>query len=163
MNGVALKYDYICHIHTKKSSHSTFGDEWRKYLFTCLLGDEDHVKNIIANFEANEKLGLIFPERISYLKHYPNLWGGNYERLLKLLADIKISMKIFDYEPIFPAGNMFWAKAKAIKSIFQRNYNQLDFEEEKSQLDGTLAHAIERSWCYIALGNGFTYLKIASE
>jgi lipopolysaccharide biosynthesis protein len=161
MSMIALNYDYICHIHTKKSKYSKFGDDWRKHMLTCLLGDEIHVRNIVVNFEVNKNLGLLFPEQLPQVRTaFPCQWHINYDNLLKLLADIGVNIKIYDYDPIFPCGNMFWARTKAVENIFKRNFKCEDFDEEKNQKDGTLAHIIERSWWYIALNNGYKYFTV---
>ena len=57
---------------------------------------------------------------------------------------------------MFPVGNMFWAKTTAVKPIFNMHLKQEDFPEELGQLDATIAHAIERSWVYVAQSNGFS-------
>jgi hypothetical protein len=61
MKKVIKKYKYICHIHSKKSFHINFGDEWRNYLYFNLLGSNQI------------KLGLIFPEpfyKVLIFYHY---------------------------------------------------------------------------------------------
>jgi lipopolysaccharide biosynthesis protein len=161
MRDAALEYEYIGNIHTKESSlYGISGQEWRRYLLSCLLGSEDHVRHIFANFEANEKLGMIVPENFHKLHQLGNLWGANYSRVVSLLSDVGIKQHIYDYEPFFPAENMFWARTAAIRNIFLRRYSCNDFEEEKGQIDGTLAHVIERSWCYVAISNGFHCVQV---
>ena len=56
------KYKYICHLHTKKTIFTYFGDEWRNYLYNNLLGNEKIISEILTDFRNNEKLGIIFPE-----------------------------------------------------------------------------------------------------
>ena len=57
------KYKYICHIHTKKSSHdSDLRFNWRNYLYQNLLGSKDIISEILTDFENYKALGFILPE-----------------------------------------------------------------------------------------------------
>ncbi len=51
---------------------------------------------------------------------------------------------------------MFWARVDAILPLFTSILAE-NFPNEKGQADGTLAHAIERLWVYIAEYSGYTY------
>ena len=57
---------------------------------------------------------------------------------------------------VFPVGNMFWARVDAILPFFT-NIQMSDFPQEKGQVDGTIAHAIERLWVYVAEYNGYIF------
>ena len=59
----------------------------------------------------------------------------------------------------FPAGNMFWAKTKAIYQIFEVNLNT-KFANEKDQTNDTIMHGIERIWLYLVKLNGYYYKTI---
>lgn len=156
------KYKYIGHIHTKKSLFINIGENWRKYLYNNLLGNENIVKEILTDFENNDKLGFIFPE--NYYKALL-LFGEQINRqnkknmkylLNKLFHNfkLKIGKKI-----VFPVGNMFWAKTNAIFQIFNENFEN-EIPEEFGQNDGTIMHGIERIWLYIVQSNGYYYKTI---
>jgi lipopolysaccharide biosynthesis protein len=156
------RYKYICHIHTKKSLFIEIGESWRKYLYNNLLGSENIVTEILSDFENNDKLGFAFPE--NYYKasllfgeqiNYLNKKNMKY-LLHKLFHNfkLKIGEKI-----VFPLGNMFWAKTKAIFQIFNENFEN-EIPEEFGQKDGTIMHAIERIWLYIVQSNGYYYKTI---
>mgnify|MGYP002625583242 CR=1 FL=1 len=152
------KYKYICHIHSKKSKHESvnFGDEWRNYLFNNLLGDMNTISEILNDFESNEKLGFIYPETfyslikcIHILKTETRYWMNFI--ISKLFPGYKLGELLN-----FPAGNMFWAKTKAVFQIFIYDFTDY-FPEEIDQVDKTIMHAIERIWLYVVKFNNFYY------
>ena len=58
--------------------------------------------------------------------------------------------------PWFAAGTMFWFKPQAVQSLLHcPSILQDAFEVEKGQIDGTLAHAIERVLGCATLANGY--------
>ena len=162
MKKVYKKYKYICHIHTKKSNHkSLLGANWRNYIYSNLIGNKTIVSDIIFNFEENKKLGFIFPEiyydiikdvfgfdNINFCLNKPNKKYMNY-LLSKIFGKYKIGEKLD-----FPAGNMFWAKTKAIYQIFNV---RLRYPKELNQTNETIMHGIERIWLYLVKLNGYYY------
>ena len=154
------KYKYICHIHSKKSTTvPEIGFVWRNYLFNNLLGNIHVVSEIINDFEQNRKLGFIFPETFysilkqSFIISNATKFWVNY-----------LSSKLFDnYERgkllNFPAGNMFWAKIKAIFQIFLYDFSG-DFPDEDNQINDTIMHGIERIWLYLVKFNHYKYKVI---
>ena len=58
---------------------------------------------------------------------------------------------------IFPVGNMFWAKLKAIYQIFNI---RLKYPDELNQTNATIMHALERIWLYLVKLNGYEYKMI---
>ena len=156
------RYKYICHIHTKKSLFIDRGENWRKYLYNNLLGNENIVKEILSDFENYDKLGFTFPENyyktlLLFGEQINRLNKKNMKYLLNKLfhnCKLKIGKKL-----VFPIGNMFWAKANAIFQIFNENFEK-EIPEEFGQKDGTIMHAIERIWLYIVQSNGYYYKTI---
>ena len=51
---------------------------------------------------------------------------------------------------------MFWARTEALRNIVDAAFVYDKFDGEAGQLDGTLAHAFERLFFYIAKDNGFS-------
>ena len=44
----------------------------------------------------------------------------------------------------FPAGSMYWCRLQALRPLLDVQLSEAEFEDETGQVDGTLAHAIER-------------------
>ena len=153
-------YKYLCHIHTKKSQTAPqIGLLWRNYLFKNLLGSDKIISEILYDFEKNRKLGFIFPETFfGIIKHFyilTNETRGWISFLFtKLFPDYEIG-ELFN----FPAGNMFWAKIKAIYQIFTYDFEEY-FPKEDDQTNDTIMHGIERIWLYLVKFNKFRYKTI---
>ena len=155
-------YKYFCHIHTKKSvQNGEGGIIWREYLFENLLGNSQIIKEILHNFEKNQKLGVVFPQNIDFIKKNVE-WGGDYEICEKLMSRMQSDYKINREKLMFPAGNMFWGRTDALRQMFEIDIPETEIPEEKGQLDGTIMHGIERLWLYLADSNGYTYLQVRS-
>ena len=154
------KYKYFCHIHTKKSGkHAELGRNWKNYLYGNLLGTRDIVSEILSDFENSDKLGLIFPPTyLEVLRYTIQELDINIKPLNNFLKKISPSMKA-GKKIDFPAGNMFWARSKAVHQVFAQNVSHL-CPKEPIKTDGTIMHAIERSWCFITKLNGYTYKQI---
>ena len=151
------QYKYICHIHTKKSLKSPkIGLSWRNYLYNNLLGNINITSEILNDFEKNKKLGFIFPETyFGIIKNFYIL-----TKKTKYWMDI-LSAKLFPKLSLgklldFPAGNMFWAKTKAIYQIFILDLSEY-FPKENNQTNDTIMHGIERIWLYLVKFNFFKY------
>lgn len=161
MQDKILHYQYFCHIHTKRSKHSDFGDRWRHFLFNDLLKDSENIKKIIEKFDHEPDLGIIAP------RYFENIisnieWGSNKPFVLRLLKRLNIDSDLSD-KPDFPAGDMFWARTESVKQLFTNNFSIYDFPEEQGQVDGTIMHAVERVWFHLAAYNGYRSIFVSDE
>ena len=153
-------YNLCVHLHSKKSPHAAsrlFG--WRDYLYHNLLGSEKIVRGIFQIME-NPKVGIIFPQYFTQIRISIN-WGENFFAVKNFLSQLGIEL---EETPIleFPAGSMFWFKPAALSPLFESNVTFANFPEELGQTDGTIAHAIERSFLFIAKSAGFYWIKTCS-
>ncbi len=154
--GSELKnYEYIAHFHTKKSlynENATLG--WRDYLFNTLLGSKEKIKKIFTFLKKDTQYGIVYPQNFYLLPYMANTWLANQCLASKWLP--KLGIQIFPKGYFnFPAGSMFWAKSKALSTLFNSNITINDFPKENGQNDGTLAHTIERLFVLICQQNGF--------
>ena len=154
-------YDLCVHLHSKKSPHAAsrlFG--WRDYLYQNLLGSEKIVRGIFKIME-NPKVGIVFPQYFTQIRISIN-WGENFFEVKNFLSRLQIEI---DDIPVleFPAGSMFWFKPAALSPLLNSGITFSDFPEELGQTDGTLAHAIERSFLFIARSAGFSWIKICTR
>ena len=139
-----LEYDYVAHIHTKKSLYNAGATQgWREYLLGGLLGSQESVRRIFNLFLSNQHIGLIYPQNFSGLPYIANTWLSNLGQgryWCQKLGVEHVPNGYFSY----PAGSMFWAKIQALRPIFELCLTLEDFPDEAGQTDGTLAHCLER-------------------
>ncbi len=150
-----LKYDLLCRIHTKKSLFAKgMLEGWREHLLKGLLGSERIVLEILSRFAEDPQLGILYPQTFPKLSYWDHTWSVNRaigERLLDRMGITDRPQTYFD----FPAGSMFWARPKALGPLLTYDFQLEDFEPEAGQIDGTLAHAIERCFVIIANHRGY--------
>lgn len=139
------RHEIFCHMHTKRSNHNAKLAGWRDFLTRRTFGSRAIVNQILSLFQAEPKLGLIFPPYSGGLgpRHVPPNWGDNERLATTLLTRLEPSY-VPGYCSDFPAGSFFWARSCCLEPLFELGLTAEDFEEEEGQLDGTLAHAIER-------------------
>ena len=150
MGPIYGRYDYMAHVHTKKSLYS--GSEkarWRHYLLESLFGDETHIRRIFGLFEQQPEIGLIYPETAPEMPYWCHSWLSNQRSAADLFHRLRVGCDTSFYID-YPVGSMFWARSRALAPLFQLGLKFEDFPEEPAPNDGTLAHAIERSFCIFA-------------
>lgn len=150
----ALEYSYICHIHSKRSLHAIFGEKWRTYLFSNLLGTSQGIAKIIDYFDKHNDVGIIYPHVFKNLLSVAFDWGDDKEIAENVFHKLNVDFD-FNVNIEFPIGNMLWFKTKAVYQFFENIFTWEDFPEEDGQFDGTVMHAIEHLWVCLANSNGF--------
>jgi glycosyltransferase involved in cell wall biosynthesis len=155
---ILARYDIVGHVHGKRSlfarasSDPELGERWREFLWQNLIGGlHPMIDVIIGRFAADGELGLVFAD-----DPHLNDWDGNREVAEALAA--RMSLK----EPLppffdFPVGSMFWARTAALKPLFDLKLGWDDYPKEPIANDGTLLHALERLFPFVARAAGYRY------
>lgn len=131
--------DLVLKLHTKRSVHRTDGDQWRRELVDELLG-EDALAAVVAAFQAQDDLGLVGPE--GHLLRHADYLGGNAAAVARLNSVMGVPPA--GQDQVFVSGSMFWLRLRALRPLLDACLFPSDFEDEAGQIDGTLAHAVER-------------------
>lgn len=152
------RYKYMCKIHTKKSPHRKDGNEWRTHILQCLLGDEDRISTFLNAFDEDASLGLICSDDSLTPLEKSEFIAGNLHNLKKLLGKLGGNLDSFR-KFYFPSGSMFWFKPESLHLLLELGLTETDFEEETGQLDGSLAHAIERLFGYVPGLRGYRIIE----
>lgn len=135
-----LQYDIIAHIHTKKSSQ-----EWCTWCYDHLLGSKELIQYFLEQLSNNT--AIIYPQNYKDWQLLKISWENNLKNSQKILDLAKISINLKKEFPIifFSQGTMFVAKVQNMKKLLTLPLTYDDFPKEPIPLDGTLAHALERT------------------
>ncbi|MCH9639002.1 MAG: hypothetical protein K0U40_05870 [Betaproteobacteria bacterium] len=148
-------YDYIAHIHSKKSLYNKGATNgWREYLLTNLFGSKAQIRRIFTLLTGETNAGIVYPQNFSGLPYSAYTWLSNQANgriWCNKLGITNFPTGYFD----FPAGSMFWAKTEALRPLFEAELTIEDFPEEAGQNDATLAHCLERLLVLVTKRSGF--------
>lgn len=148
-----MQYDYFAHVHTKKSAGSnSIGNAWREYLFKNLLDSSQN--RTLKILGLLENYGMVYPRKFPLIDVENCRWGNNLVVAEDFCRLTNLPLPTPGYIE-FPAGSMFWAKTAALKPLLDKPFLIDEFEEELSQTDNTIMHALERSLSHIALSQGY--------
>ena len=154
-------YKYFCHIHTKKSNFTVFGDIWRQYLFDNLLGSSDLIAEILHIFEENEQIGFIYPEIFYRSTRLPFILNRNCSLFLNYYLNKMFPGSRVGKEFKFPIGNMFWARVDAVHQIFEHKFVYMFERNDAENLKWNITHhGNEVMWLYFVKKNGYYYKTI---
>ncbi|MBL4929606.1 glycoside hydrolase family 99-like domain-containing protein [Fuscibacter oryzae] len=155
--GVLDGYRAVAKLHSKKSPHRVDGDQWRRHLIRGIL-PENGLATRLAAFLADDQAGIWVADG----QHFKGAawWGSNLACARQLLARIEVGVEAEALA--FPAGSIYWLKPLVVGLLKSLRLTPQMFEEEAGQLDGTLAHAVERALGYLAASAGLQ-VRQASE
>ena len=155
-------YDIVCFIHDKKVTQEKPGSIGEGFAYNCYmntLGSREYVYNILTDFDTHPRLGVICPPKPihgPYIMGLVNDWGKNYENTKDLLNKLGVCAPIDRYKlPIAPHGSCFWFRKEALEKLFEYDWKYEDFPEEPLPIDGTISHAIERCYAFVAQDAGY--------
>ncbi len=148
--------EVVLKLHTKRSAHRSDGAEWLQQLLDRLVNGS-RAKIIHGAFKLQPDLGMVGPEGhiLSIAEHL----GGNSEALDFLR--VRLGLPLSDESDPFVAGSMFWVRLRALRPLLDAHLTESEFEPEQGQIDGTLAHSLERVFCICNRESGFKLISAA--
>lgn len=140
-----MGYQYGLKIHSKKSPHVSGGDKWRKSAYSALLSAQraSLAKEI---FNTNSRCGIYAPAAMIKSCRDPNTMRDNLDNVARVLAQVGGSANQVDR---FVAGTMFWFRLDAMSVMLDERFDADWFGCELGAIDGTMAHAFERTVIYM--------------
>lgn len=148
-----LGYRQVLKIHAKKSLHREDGSEWRQGFMRELLGSADQVQRITRAFAEDPRLGLVGPA--GHYLAYRHYWGYPVSypaRVEQLKTQLGVDTPLQALH--FFAGSMFWCRPEALDGLL-KTLTPENFDEELGQVDGTLAHEVERLFVGVCQAEGY--------
>ncbi len=130
----------VLKLHTKRSTHRQDGDAWRAEMLESLLAP--HRAAALLRAFDDPDLGIVAPE--GHIHPLGYFLSANEQAIEYLLRRTGVRWADHDPDLLFPAGSMFWIRLDTLRPLLDAHLSDEDFEEEAGQLDGTLAHAVER-------------------
>lgn len=143
-------YAAVLKVHTKKTVGQTYGEKWRDEIVDALLPEPAHRADFLARLD-DPRWGILAPSQ--FLLTNPRFWGANRRRVNALRT--RFAYRGAAGGLSFVAGTMFWFRTTAFTGL-DRILDGEAFENERGQLDGTLAHALERIFADLSVANGLT-------
>lgn len=157
------KYDLICKLHDKKVYQvvpMSVGASWSYKCFENMAKNEVFIENVIKTFQENPKLGLLTPPVPNHAPYYPTTgkgeWGDNFDVAQELAKTLGMNVDMTkEKEPVAPLGSMFWVRTKALKVLFDHDWQYDEFPPEPIETDATVLHAIERIYPFCVQHEGY--------
>lgn len=167
---VVMDYDVACVTHDKKTGYlkpQTVGEGFAYMGYENILGSRAFVEQVIRSFAEEEYLGLLYapdPNHADFITHIGLEWGMNLECTKQLAATLGLHVPMDgNHPPMAPFGSSFWFRVKAMEPLFAKDWTYEDFPEEPFDMkDGSILHAIERIYPYVAQHSGYYSAMVAT-
>ncbi len=135
-------YDIVLKLHTKKSNHLNRRELWLHDLMERLIGDGT-MSRVITILQNHPEIGMIGPAGHILPMHL--YYGANGQQVIAIAERMNIpSPQLRGL--CFAAGSMFFCRMEVLKPLLDLRLSQGDFEIENQQVDGTMAHVLERAF-----------------
>ena len=146
-----LDYQFLCKLHSKRSTHLSTGENRRQSLFSELIGSEQRVNEILQLFRQNIEIDMVVPK--GFLTGGIDIDTFTNRKNLETLAGL-LNIPLHDYYFEYPAGSMFWCRPGCLEKLAGSGIRTADFPPERGQLNNTLAHAVERIFGLLVTDEG---------
>jgi lipopolysaccharide biosynthesis protein len=156
-----LEYQYVCFVHDKKEKSDDRKEDiqnWTEGLWENTIGSTEYIYNVKELFSKNERLGVLVPpnpmtDHFSYA--ITNTWYDNFNLTKNIAEELKLICDISEDKPSITLGTVFWCRVDALRKLFLKKWVYEDFPDEPLAPDGTISHAIERIFAYVAQDAGY--------
>lgn len=167
---VFRKYEYICFVHDKKTTgnliNPLLGQKYMELLWENTLKSKDYIYNCLSLLEENKCLGVLVPPppyHDNNLGGISDYWANNYKTTKALTKRLRIKCKMEENVSPLTLGTTFWCRTDALRPLSEHPFREEDFPEEPVAMDGTLNHAIERVFSFVAQSQGYATGTIMNE
>lgn len=155
-------YTYICFVHDKKTNASvgpaTIGRSFFYNMWENMLKSKIYIKNVLNLFSKNKRLGFLTSPPPVHAEFFGSIgleWHNDYENTAALADKIGLKTNFSPDLSCFALGNAFWCRSEALMPLIDYGFDWDDFPKEPMPLDGTISHALERIYPYVAQSQGY--------
>ncbi|MBW9094604.1 hypothetical protein JNB62_12985 [Microbacterium jejuense] len=151
-------YDLIVKLHSKKTPQDGYnvGRHFKAQQFGNLLPSPGYAANVLAMFQKEPGLGLVYPPMIHL--GYPTMgrgWWSNKPGFEKYCRELGIHVPLDEISPMAPYGSMYIARPEALRLLVEHPWTYDGFGGADAYRDGGLAHILERMPSYAAAELGY--------
>lgn len=151
-------YDLVVKLHSKKTPQDGFavGRHFAAQQFRNLLNSPGYTANLVALFQREPGLGLVYPPMIHI--GYPTMgrgWWSNKPGFAQWAEKLGIRVPLDEISPLAPYGSMYIARPEALRPLVEHEWSYAQFGGAEAYQDGGLAHILERMPSYAAAELGF--------
>jgi len=106
---------------------------------------------------------MIVPQHLRELRDSKLIaWGGNFRQARRLGWRMEIDLSPTGYLDM-PSGSMFWARPGALRPLIGLGLEFGDFPPEPCEVDGTIAHCLERLFLFSCEKAGYHWVKVSDR
>ena len=142
-------------LHTKSSRHMELGQAWGQHLLAALLKPD-----ILHLFHSDPDLGVIGPPGSLHPISLNLAYNAEWLRTL-CMGDLAQQQSLLAHH--FIGGSMFVGRVDVLKFLFNLDLKIHDFEWEVGQVDGTLAHVLERWIGIMSQAHGHSLEQVSGD
>lgn len=164
------KYEYLCFVHDKKTAKGfgapSVGKSFMRLLWENTLGSAHYINNILEHFEQNPRLGFMgvqVPYHNNYFNYMLNRWSNDFELTVSLSERLDLSVQLDRENQPISLGTAFWCRTASMRCLYQHQFERNDFPAEPAPIDGTIMHAIERIFPFVAQREGYFSATMATD
>lgn len=141
------QFDVVIKLHMRRAHWKTMNRlrYFRRYQFDNLLSSPGYVRNVLALFEKEDRLGAVFPPMIHI--GYSTMgrgWALLERQAARLSESLGIRVPLDAVSPLAPYGGMWIARPAAFRVLTQRRWSFSDYSRRMERRYGHLAHLQER-------------------
>jgi rhamnosyltransferase len=145
-------HDLIVKVHTRTPAKRSANvvRYFRRYEWDNLFASEGYVRNLLALFQREEGLGIVFPPPIHIgYSTVGNTWGPYRWPAYEMTERLGIRVPFDGPSPLAPLGGMFIARPEALRPFTEVEWAYEDYETSKRRKEPT-RKVQERLFAYAA-------------
>ncbi|MGC5169246.1 rhamnan synthesis F family protein [Microbacterium sp. DT81.1] len=152
------RHDLVVKLHSKRSSRKSFNVSryFTRHQLENLLSSPGYAANILALFQREPGLGLVFPPA-------PHIgiptsgagWSLHRPRAEALARSLGIRVPMDEVSPLAPLGGMFVCRPEALRLLSEHEWHSSDYAASQEFPKAPLGPTQERLLTYAAGERGF--------
>ena len=154
-------YEYVCFLHDKKAKYEYLENDltlWDENLWGNMIFSNEYIWSAVQLMNSSNYGILLPPKPIGQFMDsmYIGAWNDDFDNVIRLAEELQLNVDISKEDTSLVAiGSVFWCKVQALKKLFDYEWTYASFPEEPMPNDGTISHAIERIFGFVALDAGY--------